>query len=256
MFKNSIICLLIFVSLALGQWWWPPGYANAGQTFAPLPSWIMSIVAVDDNEYQSGDSLKIYWGVVNWSIFADSIYFCSSLLGEFEIWQSDSLIFRLSDSINITPDDTTILTPTMQRIDIAEAVWPIPADLNGAVNIRGKIYDSQPSFGWVELTAQIGQVTIIKQENKLIANFELYQNYPNPFNTATKLPYRLKQSSQIEFRVYDTRGRIVYSNLFNSQAGNNEIVFNAGSLASGIYFYELKIQTQNYSATKKMILLK
>jgi photosystem II stability/assembly factor-like uncharacterized protein len=91
----------------------------------------------------------------------------------------------------------------------------------------------------------------IKQPNTFI----LKQNYPNPFNPSTKIIWRTTAASHQTLKVYDILGNTVvilvdeYRN-----AGNYEIEFNSTDLASGIYLYRL--QADNYTATKKMILLK
>ncbi len=88
--------------------------------------------------------------------------------------------------------------------------------------------------------------------------FALYQNYPNPFNPETKIKFDVPRSGTntgIKLAVYDIIGRQV-TQLVNSQLkpGSYEVVWNAGSYASGIYFY--KITYGNYSDVKKMILVK
>ena len=94
------------------------------------------------------------------------------------------------------------------------------------------------------------------------ANFKLYQNYPNPFNPTTKIEYSIPSSPLpfgkglgVRLIVYDIFGRKVKT-LVNKQQrpGNYEVEFNAARLASGIYFYRL--QVGNYSATKKLVLLR
>jgi hypothetical protein len=98
--------------------------------------------------------------------------------------------------------------------------------------------------------------------NTLVNGFHLFQNFPNPFNPSTIISYQLVASSQVTLKVYDVLGNEV-TTLINEekQAGNYEIEFNASSLpdgkaglSSGIYFY--KLQTEKYTETRKMILLR
>jgi hypothetical protein len=86
-------------------------------------------------------------------------------------------------------------------------------------------------------------------------SYSLVQNYPNPFNPTTTINYQLKFGGRVTLKVYNILGREV-ATLVNEEkpAGNYSIVFDAGKLSSGIYFYRL--QTGNFVATKKMILLK
>ena len=85
--------------------------------------------------------------------------------------------------------------------------------------------------------------------------FSLEQNYPNPFNPETKIRFLLPLSSHVKLAVYDASGRLT-ALLLSRQlaAGSYEISWNAGKLTSGIYFY--KIETPEFSETKKMILIK
>ena len=86
-------------------------------------------------------------------------------------------------------------------------------------------------------------------------NYQLFQNYPNPFNPNTTIRFEIPMQQHINLTVYDILGREVKS-LYNDIAmpGVIAIDFNAKDLASGIYLYQLK--TNDFTITKKMILLK
>ena len=92
-------------------------------------------------------------------------------------------------------------------------------------------------------------------ETSIPAVFELSQNYPNPFNPSTKINYSIPKQSFVTITVYDVLGRKI-NTLVNEEkaAGNYTLEFNGGSLASGIYFYQ--IRTDEFSQIKKMLLLK
>ena len=85
--------------------------------------------------------------------------------------------------------------------------------------------------------------------------FSLSQNYPNPFNPTTTISYQLPENSFVTLKVYDILGREV-ATLLNEYkpAGKYEVDFNAAALPSGVYFYQIK--AGNYTAIKKMILLR
>jgi len=89
----------------------------------------------------------------------------------------------------------------------------------------------------------------------IVDEFKLYQNYPNPFNPTTTINYQIPERSLVTLKVYDVLGKdiaILVSE--EKRAGSYEIEFNASSLPSGIYFYQLK--TNKLIQTKKMILVK
>lgn len=86
-------------------------------------------------------------------------------------------------------------------------------------------------------------------------NFSLFQNYPNPFNPSTKINYSLAGLSKVSLKVYDILGREVVTLVSEEKsAGRYEVNFNASSLASGVYFYQLK--AGDFVQSKKMILVK
>ncbi|MBK7499803.1 MAG: T9SS type A sorting domain-containing protein [Ignavibacteriales bacterium] len=83
----------------------------------------------------------------------------------------------------------------------------------------------------------------------------LEQNYPNPFNPTTKIRYSIPEYSSVTLKVFNLLGEEIET-LVNSEqsAGVYEATFDASNLSSGIYFYTLK--TDNFSSSKKMILIK
>ena len=87
------------------------------------------------------------------------------------------------------------------------------------------------------------------------SNFSLSQNYPNPFNPSTRISYSIAGLSKVSLKVYDILGREIIT-LVNEEkpAGKYEVNLNASSLASGVYFYQLK--AGDFVQSKKMILVK
>ena len=90
--------------------------------------------------------------------------------------------------------------------------------------------------------------------------FLLQQNYPNPFNPVTALQYYLPQKSFVNITIYDILGREI-KNLVNEtqQTGYRSVIWSAtnnqhNSVASGVYLY--RIQAEDYSQTRKMVLQK
>lgn len=89
--------------------------------------------------------------------------------------------------------------------------------------------------------------------------FELAQNYPNPFNPATKISYDIPFDSKVAIKIFDVTGREVASLVNQVQvAGYYTINFNASSLSSGVYFYQINADggNQNFVKTLKMMLIK
>jgi photosystem II stability/assembly factor-like uncharacterized protein len=103
-------------------------------------------------------------------------------------------------------------------------------------------------------------VGINSNGTKVADSYSLKQNFPNPFNPVTKIKYELGYSNFISLKVYDILGNEVKTLVSNNQqAGSYEVNFDGSGLSSGIYFYTLKAgsgSSENYSTTKKMLLIK
>jgi hypothetical protein len=101
----------------------------------------------------------------------------------------------------------------------------------------------------------VGGDDINNPENGIVQDFSLSQNYPNPFNPETKIGFRVSGSGWVSLKVFDMLGREV-ATLVNEEKAPSiyEMRWDAGSLASGVYFYQL--QAGGFVQSKKLLLLR
>jgi hypothetical protein len=95
----------------------------------------------------------------------------------------------------------------------------------------------------------------INVEVELPLEYALEQNYPNPFNPSTKISYSIPEDGFVKLVVYNLLGEEV-ATVVNSfqKADRYEVNFNASGMSSGIYVY--KIESSNFSASRKLVLMK
>ncbi|MCF8396156.1 MAG: T9SS type A sorting domain-containing protein, partial [Melioribacteraceae bacterium] len=86
-------------------------------------------------------------------------------------------------------------------------------------------------------------------------DYNLKQNYPNPFNPTTTIEFSIPERSVIKLMIYNSIGQEIES-IINEEipAGNYKFNWDASQYSSGVYFY--KLVSNNYSITKKALLLK
>lgn len=88
----------------------------------------------------------------------------------------------------------------------------------------------------------------------------LHANRPNPFNPVTTIAFDLPARQQVDLSIYDVGGRLVRRLAGGPMnAGTHELVWDGRAAggeesASGIYFYRL--ETGDFTQTKKMILIR
>ena len=84
--------------------------------------------------------------------------------------------------------------------------------------------------------------------------FSLEQNYPNPFNPQTTIGFDVKEQSHVTLKVFNIQGREVMTLVDEPRAaGFYQTIFQKNNLASGIYFYQIKMK--DFVKVRKMMLL-
>ena len=130
--------------------------------------------------------------------------------------------------------------------------------ISGDYAIVGAWRDDDNGFGSGSAYLYSGFAAAVGVESEIAglpAEFELSQNYPNPFNPETVIEFALPQSGDVSLVVYNIRGEEVARLLSGTvPAGNHRVIWDASSLASGIYIYRLR--AGDYIETRKMVLLK
>ena len=95
--------------------------------------------------------------------------------------------------------------------------------------------------------------------------FTLSQNSPNPFASITRITYDLRSPGRVTLSLYDLSGRLVTEIVSNQEkeTGRHEAVFNAASIVSGTYLYQLRVtptgsgaSSGTFSRTRKMMIIK
>ena len=108
-------------------------------------------------------------------------------------------------------------------------------------------------LGWAPVTSIFH--TLPGASGGKTAAMVLEQNYPNPFNPETVIRWRLAVSGQVDLSVYNLLGKKVATLVSrHMQQGSYALTFNAGELASGVYYYQLT--AGNHREVKKMILVR
>jgi hypothetical protein len=132
----------------------------------------------------------------------------------------------------------------MLRFDSFQLKYPAGSKVKS-----GSIYVAQ-------LQVAKGTATSVEQTSGAIpVECALEQNYPNPFNPSTTFEFRVSSFGLVSLKIFDVLGREVAA-LVNEvrPAGTYKLRWDASSLPSGVYFYQLR--TSQFVQTKKLILTK
>jgi hypothetical protein len=219
--------------------------------------------------YDTYRAFKYQWKTNLFTTDSDSLNFGkvtlgNSLLKQFTIYNRHNTAVTINEFYcRDSSFAANISVPvTIQPLD--SLVVPVrfkPAQ-NGTFKVSFNIRNIGQYNGFQQMIARqvilSGTTQDISTSNSgsvILDQFVLSQNYPNPFNPSTNIHYEIPGNGPVALIIYDGLGREVRTlvNQYQSK-GSYDINFNAVSLASGIYFYQLR--ANNFISTKKMLLLK
>ncbi len=108
----------------------------------------------------------------------------------------------------------------------------------------------------ISLVQMSGTGTAVKTTSEITpSGYTLMQNTPNPFNPSTEIRYSIPGQSQVQLDVYNLIGHKIATLVDEHQvAGSYAVNFDGSQRGSGVYLYRL--QTENFSETKRMLLIK
>jgi hypothetical protein len=209
-----------------------------------IDNWM--VLPYQSGGYLAGDSLYFYSRSPTASTYPDSI----------------KVMYSVSDSV---PEGTWVMLGRFKVNTVGQwqqTGFRVPTtSANGRLAIRYGCIDGGPlgnntDYSGIDaLRVERDLTGIHNTGGEVPAEYSLSQNYPNPFNPVTNIAFSIPQSGFVTLKVFDVSGKesVVLVNQQMS-AGSYRVDFDASSLSSGIYFYNLT--SGNYSETKKMVLVK
>lgn len=179
----------------------------------------------------------------------------NALQNPYLLW--DSNFYAVSYQIQISVDslfnnmnyDTVVAnTPFVVRLGVLS--------LNTKYFWRVKAFNTLGQSPWSTVFRfRVRPTGIINLSNEIPSEYKLYNNYPNPFNPQTRIKFQIPKDGVVRVRIYDVSGKEVGEVVNNSlRAGVYEVSWNAGYLASGVYFYSL--ESNGFKDVKRAVLLK
>lgn len=251
--------------LTMGPVWdYNLAFGNADYYTAYNPAGFILEYFLNDEEFHQSDQFQVpFWWrqLMNDPLFKNRLY-----KRYWELRQQELDVGRILTYINSTAN---LLEEAQQRNFqkweiFGMYVWP-----NAYIGVN---YEDEMDYlkSWIQdriewLDDNIYQIyTGIEhaQPGIIPGKFTLGQNYPNPFNSGTVIQYTIIGANnysplQIDLSIYNLLGQKVATLVNKEQAAGSYQVHWDGkdqfnkSVPSGVYIYRL--QTNNYSSSKKML---
>lgn len=205
-----------------------PGQLDPGQTLPVVLSEFTAVFA--------GNTPTIYWTTQSetnnsgWNLYRNQVE---------DFANAACINVELIEGAGTTSEPTNYSYSDLYPITAGETYWYWleSVENNGTTENYGPITLSIPGEEGEEQPPQ---------PTKLVGN------YPNPFNPQTTIEFTVKEGNTGTLTIYNAKGQVLQS--VNVDASMQEYTWDAANYGSGVYFY--KLETENYSQIKKMIMLK
>ena len=213
------------------------------------------IWTLDDEYFVNGETTPVdIYAVDNYSVASMTISFSGFINVEgFDLTLTFDTDERLLDM-----EAGAILDPNIST-DSYETVQIVIADHHG----NEKVYDLEAlqELGLYQQMAVANNITTSTDDESLGPEaFVLHQNFPNPFNPETSISYDLASDGLVSIKVHDLRGIFVKTLVNDVQPSGYKTIKWDGTddrgqkVSAGLYLY--RIETEGFTDTKKMVLLK
>ncbi|MCP4704526.1 MAG: T9SS type A sorting domain-containing protein [candidate division Zixibacteria bacterium] len=232
-------------------------------------NWKRQIIADKDDGYYGGDGRK-YTGGLTHLVFDSNnkphIIFSDIASTHYPILNQCLAVgnIRYGTLVNNNWEFTTIYHQP-RPIGFYDAVEMfgmclIVSDKTGTIRVIGQEMEISGEYQYtcklVDFEWPLYPTDLMESNGETLPDkINLFQNYPNPFNPITMIEFDLPAKSHVSIEIFNILGQKIET-LINKKmgAGNYNINWDGTDMASGIYFYRL--ETGDFSESKKMILLK
>jgi hypothetical protein len=154
---------------------------------------------------------------------------------------------KFSKSATATPTLTTVATGSWTTYTTISTTFKLDT---GIQTMRINMTNAGFDLDYVDFS-----IPTFVGEPAAPLHFKLFDNYPNPFNPSTTIAFDLPSKSFVTLKIYDLLGREVKTLVEGvMESGHHTQQWNAGTFASGIYFYRL--QAGFNTNTKRLVLLR
>lgn len=170
---------------------------------------------------------------------------------------------KLSKTVTASDNFTDLLAVQVQSLS-DPCASDVSLKVDGAIfhDMQGhEGFEAIPSLSKARTSCQVACRDIIDPNGlggvakpTLPTEFSVSQNYPNPFNPVTAISLSLPKATDWTITIFNATGQAVKEFSGSSGPGTISVTWDAGSYASGVYFY--RAEASEFEETRKMLLLK
>ncbi len=137
------------------------------------------------------------------------------------------------------------------EVEVIDNVLQVTPIAEGSSEIIIYASDEQSGLAYTTFIAEVGGVTTNLGDESLDAKLS---NYPNPLRETTTFTYSIVEAGEVRIEIVDLKGNTVeVLNQKLQSSGEHEVVYEAGKLRSGMYFYRLIVNDKAIQTNRMIV---
>ena len=200
-------------------------------------------------------------GIVYAATYKKGVYWSSDNGG---LWNSTDFPSTFIHSMTVAPEGLLFVS-TQDSIfvsqNLGESWAPMTSEyrqqkmVHTALDSRGILYAGGAGTGIIRTNTSVLPSTVLSTTSFPSYEIVLQPNFPDPFRDKTNIQYELTRPGRVKLEVYNLQGQqIITLEDTYKLAGKHQISFDASGLPSGMYFYRLTTESNQF--VQSMIVLK
>lgn len=204
---------------------------------------------------------SMYFGLQGYSLFG-----CIAI--QSPAFEQNRSIYTMADTSTVLPIRIAMTTGSIYDTENAARTMKGILESKGYALYYKEVPEGHSWGNWRALLDDIltfffpmetSSVGFQREEKAITPVFRLKALYPNPFNGFIRISFELSRLSEVEFRIFDTSGRVIFSQNAGILSSGSHLVHlgkaSWGTLPTGIYFLSIWVDHKNLTS-KKLLFVK
>jgi len=219
-------------------------------------------VAIDEQQLSAGESTVVEFKASDFNDFA-GFQFTIALSDKVNLTEvTPGVLPNMSEAGNFGLNrlNSGIITTSWSNangvtLEDNEVLFSLTIESTEAVSLSEVISVNSSQTTAEAYNNDLDVHTVGVQFNRVAeTSFQLFQNQPNPFMGETMIGFNMPKTGEATLKVMNVAGQVLTSQTAEFVKGYNQITLSKAQLnTSGVLYYQ--IETENHSATRKMVIL-
>jgi len=182
--------------------------------------------------------LESYQGMQMELGFSEELQISQVMMHQLDLGSKDIRLMKEENKMRISHSSN-------EKIDISSEEPLFALKLEGMSETREKVVLSETWMSAEVYRDNEATRISLNQTGSSLDQITLLQNEPNPWTESTVIKFELPRNGEVSLRIFDSSGKLVWSELNEYDRGMNAVTIDKSDLPhSGVMIYEIRFEGQ------------